>query len=185
MPLPFLPYLLDLSAAGGAGVPPMGQTYGPWLLYGLNLGQPASRTNTLRAGLVAALSTSPAVQAIVDSAIFPLHVPETHPLPALFYEVTDDPRDQDLDGPTGTAQATINISLLSRTFTECEAAATAVRQLLHGFTGLLGGLVPVDDIFLDNEHDVLGSAGVVIDASDRPTYEIVQEFEVFYRESLM
>lgn len=137
---------------------------------------------SLRLALVAALKADPAVVAIVGDRVFPGIVPQTVSLPAIAYQVVSLARNRprDLAGRNLIPSARIQISALSRSLSECEAAIEAVRQAIDAFRGDLGGagLTVVDTIAID-ERDLHEDVG---DATARPIFRTVADYLVRFRE---
>lgn len=135
----------------------------------------------LRRSLVAWLKSDPGVVAAVGTRVYPLVIPQgKNKIPAITYQVITDPHDDDLDGPTGTAEATVQIAAVALDLKSCGAAAKAVRDLMNGFTGFVPvpGGIEVDEINLENTTD---RSEEPVDGSDHWTYRIVADYLILYR----
>jgi hypothetical protein len=156
-----------LIPSGGAGA----VFAGP---HELVAGAPAIATR-FRQALVAELAASTSIAAIVGANIFPLVVPESKLAPALLYQVQELNRPHDLDGAAGFAEAIVKLGCGSPLFTESEALAEAVRNLVDGLGTTLSGIW-VPEIEHWGELDLYDPP---IDASDRGTYWIALRY--FFR----
>jgi hypothetical protein len=137
----------------------------------------------LRASLVAALKADATVAAVAGAQVYPLTLPERKNPPAVLYHVEDQDRRESLDGPTGSAEARARVGCGSKAgFADCAPLAAAVRRLLDGLTGRLGGSggVYVEACVSAGEHDHYDPPD---DGSDRGTYWTVLDYLILYRES--
>lgn len=75
---------------------------------------------------------------IVAGRVHPVILPQGTTYPALTYSLVSDPRDQDLEGPTGLIEARYQISAWSTSYSDAKAAADEARVALDGFSGVMG-----------------------------------------------
>jgi hypothetical protein len=137
----------------------------------------------LRVGLVAALKANAGITAAVGSEIYPLRLPETHPAgaPALLYQVAGVNRHETLDGPSGNATCVLRFGAGSANYLDNRATSKAVRALLDGFIGTLGGAVYIQGCTFkpDSETELEDQP---VDKSDRVMFWTIFEFITLYRE---
>jgi hypothetical protein len=150
---------------------------------------PPSITTTLdfRASLVAQLKTYVALAAVINGRIFPGVVPQDVDLgtsPSLTFQVITIPRAKTLDGPGGIADATVQIGISSKIFSDCVAGVQALWPQgqsggLKNFKGPLGGGVIVVETQLEDEREHYDQPD---DGSDFGTYQIQQDYKFRFRE---
>lgn len=87
---------------------------------------------TVEATLYATLSTDSALRALVDTRIYPVTLPEDCVFPAVTYRRVQTDRHMTLCGPSGGAQALMQVDALAPTFAQSRAVADAVRSAMTG-----------------------------------------------------
>lgn len=132
-----------------------------------------------RAGLVSRLNGSAALASVVGEAIFPQVRPQRSSLPAVVYRVPSIDRDHDLDGPSGIADAYVELTAYALDFSVCDRVAQVLRDLFDGFTGPLGETT-VTETVSDNETDDYDYPS---DGSDDGTHSIQIDYRITFRES--
>jgi hypothetical protein len=106
----------------------------------------------LEEGLYAHLSADATVAALVETRIYPLGAPQDAAMPNLAYQRISGAPGLAHDGPSGLAEARIQITCMAETYAGAKALATAVRNRLHGWRGGWGQ-VPVGAAMIDSERD--------------------------------
>jgi hypothetical protein len=140
---------------------------------------PVSAVASLRRAVASALASSAAVTNVVGPRVFPLVVPEVNaPFASVTYQVLSNPRGYHLDGHDGTAEARIQVNILSKDYADIDAGVPAVHSAMHSLESP-GGLINVDSVFFENELDLETPP---VDETDRGTYQTVLEFLIQYRE---
>ena len=109
-------------------------------------------------GLFAALSGWPYLAELTGERIYPLVIPNDADLPAVAYQRTSGGRLQGHGGPTGHATARIQVTAQAADYADAKAIAGAVRDLLDGYRGTLGGVCEVFACGVENEVDGYGPA---------------------------
>lgn len=168
-------------AAPGPGPPAGGMPFGPFLVFGLNLVPPTQPALSFRKSLVAALMADPGVSAVAGDRVFPVRVPQVGSLPCVLWKVDAIDRREDLERPTGTAEASVRVAAGSANYLQCDALAGALRTLFDGFAGVLGGTggVTVLSTVSDGEADAYDPPA---DNSDRGSFWIVLHYRFLHRE---
>lgn len=138
---------------------------------------------SIRSGLFSYLSGQASVTAIVGTSparIYPVYLPEGRPRPSLLYKRTDGGHDHTLKGSAGNALAKFEIDVIADSYSEADALAEVVRQVMQGFKGMFG-TTDVRSVILDDElDDYVGP----IDASDKGVFFITLTYSIRYTESV-
>lgn len=82
--------------------------------------------------LVTVLRNTHSVAVAVPGGIHPLVLPQGCTLPAIRYQVIDDPQEATHDGPTTLEHPRIQLTVHALTHAECERAGQAIKLTLHG-----------------------------------------------------
>lgn len=90
--------------------------------------------------------------AYLGGRVYPKHLPENTPYPAIAYHRISTPREHSHDGPSGLAHPRFQFDLYARTYAGISELAEGVRASLDGYKGLLGG-VDVQGVFLEDDDD--------------------------------
>jgi hypothetical protein len=161
--------------------------FGPGYFSGWYWGQaePIGVIN-IREALTAALMTDPTLASLIGDRIYPLYVPQTAVKPALAWQLVSLSRKDNraLDSTNRINRARFALSGVSKDPGDTTAVAEAMRQILDGFTGLLGtwpDVVTVVETIADGEQDFIEGP---IDGTGRPTYRTVCDYVIRYREPL-
>ncbi len=114
------------------GLPYYGAAY--WTAGGF------AAATTLEAAIPAALKADPTVEGLVGARVFPLYLPESSTVPAIYYRVITKPRPQVLDGSSGLARPRVQFGCVSTSYGDCISMGAALRGLFDGFQGWLGAI---------------------------------------------
>lgn len=134
-----------------------------------------------RAALVAKLNGDVMLANLVGDRIWPQVRPQRGGGPSgLVWTVPSIDRDHDLDGPTGLATAYAEFTAYADDFVLCDQIGRRLRDLLDGFTGILGFGVEVTETLSDSDLDDWDTP---VDGSDDGTYSIQVDYQITYRES--
>jgi hypothetical protein len=128
-----------------------------------------------REALNTAIRANATVNDLVAGNVRPVNVPRTDTGPSLTYRVRRNKRGQNLDGPDGTARATVLFTLRASAEADVDALKEALRNLFDGSTAAMGS-VEVMSVESDDEDDDYQQGP---DGSDGGIYE--QEFVLVYR----
>jgi hypothetical protein len=138
---------------------------------------PAGR---FRASLVAKLNGSAALAALVEDRIFPQVRPQrSGAVPCVVFRVPSIDRAHDLDGPSGMADAFVELTAYAFDFTDCDRVAQVLRDLFDGFTGAMGDVEVVETVS-DSETDDYDDPS---DGSDDGAHQIQLDYQITFRES--
>lgn len=99
------------------------------------------------------LKDAPAIIALVADRIFPLLAPQDVDVPFLVYQRVSGVRWRSLSGPSGMAQPRMQVDAYAMTYSGAKTLATAVRQTLDGFRGVVAG-IRVGGIALQSDQDM-------------------------------
>lgn len=88
-----------------------------------------------------------------EPRIYPNELPQKPTFPCLRYQQISGPRDYDLSGPTGNADARMQVDCLATTYAGVQALKEPVRKALSGYRGTIAG-VEIQKCFLDAERDL-------------------------------
>ncbi len=124
------------------GLPYFGRAY--WATGG----SPAP--TTLEAGIADALKADATLAALVGARVFPLYLPESSTLPAVYYRVVTRPRPQVLDGSSGLARPRVQLGCVSTSYGDCVAMSAALRGIFDGFQGSLGAVQVIAAVQIDS-----------------------------------
>lgn len=75
---------------------------------------------------------------LIDNRLFPLILPQDAKLPAVTYQQVSIPRTLSLKGTGDKAQPRFQFSCWASNYSEGQAVANKLRNLLDGFSGLMG-----------------------------------------------
>lgn len=153
-----------------------------WNAYTLNgpvVPPPAG--DSLRHAVHAALTAFAPLAAVVGDRVYHAVATETvvKGVTCVAYQVASQDRPGTLDRPGTIAAARVQVACFGESLAEVEAAAEAVRQLFHGFTGVLGGVLTVAECHLDGDRDLPEPPR---DGSGRWTYRTILDVLIRYRE---
>lgn len=98
---------------------------------------------TLEEGLVAFLIADADIHAVVEDRIYPMMIPQGAVIPCLTYQRISTPRivTHDSSGATGDLiSPRFQFDAWSETQKEAKAITDALRKVLHGKTGAMGGV---------------------------------------------
>lgn len=90
--------------------------------------------------------------AALGSRVYPLRIPQNPTYPALAYQRISTPRIMSHDGASKLAMPRIQLTLWASTYSSLKAVSEALRGLLIGYRGTVGGVV-IQGIFFDSERD--------------------------------
>ncbi len=129
----------------------------------------------------------PAIQELLKDLaagqVYFLRAPQSATGPFIIIQRTDSSRFRHINGPSGIAQAYIQIDCYASTYTEAKALAATVETILDGYRGLVyygsespQQVVSVEGISLQTDHDSL-------DQTDAPVlYRNLSAFLVTYKQ---
>lgn len=103
-------------------------------------------------GLYSLLTGDAGVSALVSTRVYPLAVPQQVDLPAVAYQRISGPRLLAHDGPTGLAEARVQVTCHAATYIAAKGLADAVRAAVDGYAGTTGG-VEFERIGIESEVD--------------------------------
>lgn len=130
--------------------------------------------------LVARLTGSSAISAIVLSRVYPQVLPQAPTLPAISYNLVSAVRVRDLEGPAGKSRHRISINCWANTYAAARSLADAVRREIDGYGSGYMGDTFVGSISLENEIDLFeedaGRQNVGI-------YRVVQDYIISHLET--
>lgn len=92
------------------------------------------------------------VAALLGDRLFPLVLPQACRLPAATYQRIGADIEYDLNGPGGLERPLVQIDCWADSFAEARGIAGAVRDVLHGYYGLMGDLT-VQRVVIEREAD--------------------------------
>jgi len=137
--------------------------------------------------LAAKLNAVTALTAIVGSAIYVGHIPETHQLdasgPALTYMVPGKPRGHVLMGSDGTATARVQLDAWSYGYGISKQILEAIRQSIDGIPVNPWGNGTCIIVSVVQQTDIDQSEPPA-DGSDKWIYHLISEYQIKYRVSL-
>ena len=117
---------------------------------------------TFREILYAKLGSITEVNSVVNGAIYPGVLPETHQLdrdgPALTYTITALPRNHQLTGSDGTATATVQLSAWSLLLSQSDSITLALFNALDGLVNDSSwgdGSITIRSCLQDDETDIV------------------------------
>jgi len=128
----------------------------------------------LRAALLEYLGADAAITALVGARIYWQRRPQASALPCLVCSRVTGGYGHTLDGGSGHAQPTVQISALAASNAAAEDIAEAVRDAMQGFAGLWGSTL-VTSVILQNEIDLDDPDQV---GGDINTHEIALDYEI-------
>ena len=111
----------------------------------------------LEKGLYAKLTGWEYLSALTGDRVFPVVIPEDAELPAVAYQRISGPRLLAHDGSTGLAEGRVQVTVVGTSYSEAKEIAGAVREMLAGWRGLMGGVCEVFGCRVENEVDGWGS----------------------------
>lgn len=130
--------------------------------------------------LVARLTGSTSVSAIVVDRVYPQKLPQAPTLPAITYNLVSAVRVRDLEGPAGKSRHRISINCWGNTYASVRGLADAVRRELDGYGSGYMRDTFIGSITLDNEIDLFeedaGRQNVGI-------YRVVQDYIISHLET--
>lgn len=155
------------------------------MLNAWTLNGPAVRSMpvaTLRAALADALATDGTISTFVGDRVTYGMVPQSRDPAdtAIAYQVVSITRPTAIDAPLTIQLARAQIAVSGFDAEEVEDTCEAVRQLLHGFTGTLAGVLTVKECRIEAERDLPEDPK---EGSDRWTYRTVIDAIVRYIEA--
>lgn len=106
----------------------------------------------MEAAIIALMLAHAPLTALVGGRIKPVVRGQGQPLPAVVFNRITGARDMTMAGPSGTAESLVQIDCYGETYAATKAVANAVRGVLSGYRGTVGG-VEVLGVFLESERD--------------------------------
>ena len=131
---------------------------------------------TLGEALYTKLSTGTLTTQLGSTNIYPMVIPQGSTLPVVTYQEISEPWVHAMGSDPGLRTPRYQISTWSTSYSQVKSIAKTVRSLLQDFTGNLGGSVPVQRIFFDNETDL----SVVDSMTQEITYHVAQDYIVWH-----
>lgn len=119
----------------------------------------------IRRAVVNYLKSNAEVSAVLGGRIYPLEIPKNLKEQPFAFVVASVQRRHTKDGPTGAAQATVQISVWSSRVLDAEEGANVIRKAIDGFRGEMEGLVirnvrSETESDLDDVIDSVGAYGI-------------------------
>jgi hypothetical protein len=121
---------------------------------------------SFKESVAAALKSDSTLNALISGRINPSKIGQLKAYPALMFQVTNRTWDNDLDGATGTAEATVEFTAYATDYATPEHITLAVRNIFDGFQGTMSGVV-MNYILASDDDDDYSPAD---NASDRGTF---------------
>jgi hypothetical protein len=100
--------------------------------------------------------------------------------PSLTYQRISTPRVHNLDGAAGLAKGRVQLDVWSHSLSEATQMASAIRGVLHGYSGPMGGII-VTVASLEREFVLYESP---TDATDLGIHHILLDYRINYRETI-
>jgi len=129
---------------------------------------------TIEYGLVNRLKNDGTVAGIVAARIYPHRLPQMPTFPAITYSRVSGARVDILKGISGLAKPTFQFDLWTESYNTVKSLADAVRESLNGYQGTLDGETAYRVKILNEVDNFEEELGV---------YRVIQDFEVFHRET--
>lgn len=104
-------------------------------------------------GIVALLLADAAVTAMVGTRVEPAGTAQTLARPNIVYQRVTTNRLYSQDGPAGSGDARVQLSIWADTYATVKDLADKVRTALEGYRGTVAGIV-LDSVRLDDEDDM-------------------------------
>jgi hypothetical protein len=123
--------------------------------------------------LITYLYSGAAVTALVGQRVTPLRMDQGADLPAITVQRIDGPRVRSLTGPSGLAHPRFQLDCWGSTYASVKAVATAVRQRLDGYRGLMGSTT-VGGVSLESDQDDF--------EPDTGLYRVSMDFIIWHKE---
>jgi hypothetical protein len=99
------------------------------------------------------LSDDGGVSQLVADRIYPIVIDQGADMPAITYQQITGPRSHNVSGPIGWVQSRYQITAWAETNLQASDLATAIREVIDGYSGTSASLV-IDHIFVIDEGDV-------------------------------
>lgn len=131
---------------------------------------------TLGEALYTKLSTGTLTTSLGSTNIFPMVIPQESPLPAVTYQEISEPWVHAMGSDPGLRSPRYQISIWSTSYSQAKSISKTVRTLLRDFTGNLGGSVPVQRIFFENEQDF----SITDSVTQEVTYHVAQDYLIWH-----
>ena len=106
----------------------------------------------VEAALVTLLTTDATVAALIGTRIAPVGQPQGVARPNVIYQRIGTKRDYHNEGSTGLPSARIQVGCYADTYKTARQLAGAVRAVLDGYRGTVGGQ-EIAGVWLDDERD--------------------------------
>jgi hypothetical protein len=130
--------------------------------------------STIEDAIYGELSTRSEITGLASDRTYPHHLPQNPTYPAQSYRTVTSAVPMAHDGPGDLVTQRIQFDHYGRTAKEARSLARAVRSVLNGFRGTLGGLVEVHGIFFLNEVSDFGGGAEV--------HRTTTDFKFVYKE---
>ncbi len=130
-------------------------------------------------GIVSLLLADADVAALVGTRIAPAITSQTLAKPNIVYQRIASSRVKSQDGPTGSAECLLQVSMYASTYKGAKTLADKVRIAIDGYKGTAGGIV-IDACFIEDEDDMPQPP----DAGDESgVFGIRQDYRLHFQES--
>ena len=120
------------------------------------------------------LTGNAGVSALVSTRVYPNKIPQEAALPALAYQRISARRVKAHAAPTGLARVRVQVTCVSRSYSEVKALAAAVRTAMQGVMGSVGG-VTLQGSWLETDADEYGDAETL--------HSVRQDYMIWHTES--
>jgi len=108
-------------------------------------------------------------------------VPEGEPLPAITFARVGADRPTQLSGGSGLVDTRCQLAAYSTDYLDCQRISEALRAVLHGFRGMMGGTEIRPALLLDQVYTFEQN----VDATGRGTHGIVNDYLFCFRETIL
>ena len=120
------------------------------------------------------LTGNAGVSALVSTRVYPNKIPQEAALPAVAYQRISARRVKAHAAPTGLARVRVQVTCVSRSYSEVKALAAAVRTAMQGVMGSVGG-VTLQGSWLETDADEYGDAETL--------HSVRQDYMIWHTES--
>lgn len=135
---------------------------------------------TIRAAVKQYLGAQATLASLVADRIFPVARPQSSPLPAVVFKRLNGAHAHWITGGAGRADPRFLIDCIADTYSDADTLAEAVRAVMQGFSGDVGGVL-ITSVVLDDEADDIDEPQ---EGNDRVAFHIPLIFKIQYRESI-
>lgn len=106
------------------------------------------------------ITTGPAFVTLAGLAVYPGHIPQDAPLPAVAYQVVTSESNPTHDGAGKLMMRHVQFTIDAKAYSEVKAIAVALRVRLDGYRGTVDGC-RIGAVLWENEFDGYGEASLL------------------------